>query len=66
MGDGEREKLGIFHAALQESVQASGEETTGPEIGFAEGIIVCIRAGGGDVFWVVGWWILARISDGCI
>ena len=66
MGGGEREKLGVFHAALQESVQTSGEETTGPKIGFAEGIIVCIGASGGDVFWVVGWWILARISDGYI
>jgi hypothetical protein len=62
----EWEKLGVFHAALEQSIHTSGKETTGPEICFAEGVVVGVGARGGDVFWVVGWGILEAVSSGLI
>lgn len=58
MGCRNGEGSGKLHAAL-ESVEISGEDGAGLEIDFVEGAVVCVRAGRGDVFWVVGWWILA-------
>jgi len=63
VGRRDGEMLWVFHGALENGVERAGEETAGPEVGFAEGVVVCVGPGGGDVFWVVGWWILVEVRE---